>query len=124
MYTELRVHEMIEQRGPRWVVRGNTRPGEYRASYAVTAEAAESLRERFEGDGLYQVAVTPPEGSWNLGRLGRERDDAREALRDATEKLKAAAIAAVNGEGRAEAEVARQSGIDRMTLRDWLGKPR
>lgn len=57
----------------------------------------------------------------DLSSVGRDRRAALAAAADSTERLKAAAVSAID-DGRSEAEVARQAGVDRMTVRAWLGK--
>lgn len=65
--------------------------------------------------------VDPPVGSIDLAKLGRERMDAKRAFEEKTAILRAGVLRAL-GEGRAEAEVARTAGVDRMTVRKWAGK--
>lgn len=122
MHTATHARQRVEERGPRWAVTGTIRPGEAETVYAVTADAAEQVRERFEADGRYQIAVHPPEGSVDLSSLGRKLADARAVVRDVTQQVQAAAIHAVTVESRTEVEVARQAGVDRQTVRAWLGK--
>jgi hypothetical protein len=57
----------------------------------------------------------------DLAKLGQERRDAQRALDEKTAILKAAVLRALE-KGRAEAEVARTAGVDRMTVRKWAGK--
>jgi DNA-directed RNA polymerase specialized sigma24 family protein len=116
-----RAWEMVQERGPRWAVRGSIRAGQARAEYADTAEQAETIRERFEEYSYYQVQVYPPLGGIDLAKLGRTRQDAQRALADATSLLRAGVLRALE-EGRSEAEVARSAGVDRMTVRSWAGK--
>jgi uncharacterized protein YjcR len=52
-----------------------------------------------------------------LDQLGTEIDTGRKA-RDTAKMLAPQAIAA----GVAEADIARRLGVDRMTVRSWLGK--
>lgn len=47
----------------------------------------------------------------------------RERLDEVTALIRPLALEALAA-GEAEAKVARESGIDRMTLRKWQGKPR
>lgn len=58
-----------------------------------------------------------------LEELGRRRTELRERLAEVTELIKPRALAELEA-GKSEVEVARESGIDRMTLRKWQGKPR
>ncbi len=62
-----------------------------------------------------------PAGSVDLAELGRVRSEARRALDEKTTILRAAVLRALE-DGRAEAEVAREAGVDRMTVREWAGK--
>lgn len=124
MYTDYSAREEIDQRGPRWAVWGRIRKGESRTQYADTAEQAEQVRQSFENPadwGYRDVKVYPPTGSVDLTALGRARAEAQRAFNDATEILRAGVLRALE-DGRAEAEVARSAGIDRMTVRKWAGK--
>jgi DNA-binding CsgD family transcriptional regulator len=56
-----------------------------------------------------------------LEDAGRARAEAQNALDEKTKELKTEVLRAL-AEGRAEAEVARAAGIDRMTVRKWAGK--
>ncbi|MCW2765686.1 MAG: hypothetical protein JWO11_1645 [Nocardioides sp.] len=116
-----RALEQVEQRGPRYAVMGTIRRDEMALAYADTAEAAERTRERYEEDGYRQVRVHPPQGSIDLSALGRDRADAKRVLDEKTAILRAGVLRALE-ENRAEAEVARQAGVDRMTVRSWAGK--
>lgn len=57
----------------------------------------------------------------DLTAAGEDLRAARARLGEATETARAAALRALD-EGRAEAEVARVLGVDRMTVRKWAGK--
>lgn len=121
MYSNTAAHDMVDDRGPRFAVRGSIRPGESYFSYADTAEQAEKIREHCEASGYYQIRVYPPAGSVDLGKLGRDRAAAQRVLEEKTQVLRAGVLRALE-EGRAEAEVARTAGVDRMTVRKWAGK--
>lgn len=56
----------------------------------------------------------------HLRELGQARQDARLAEREATEALKTAVILAADN--MAETLIAAEAQVDRMTVRDWLGK--
>jgi hypothetical protein len=56
-----------------------------------------------------------------LIELGRRRTELRERLDEVTALIKPLALAELAAE-KPEAQVARESGIDRMTLRKWQGK--
>lgn len=58
-----------------------------------------------------------------LAELGSRRTELRERLDEVTALIKPLALAEL-ASGKPEAQVARESGIDRMTLRKWQGKPR
>lgn len=114
----------LRERGPRWAVFGQIRSREARVQYADTAERAEAIRQEFEDTwGYRQVKVHPPVGSVGLAKLGRERADAKRVLDEKTAILRAGVLRALE-DGRAEAEVARTAGVDRMTVRKWAGKDR
>lgn len=53
--------------------------------------------------------------------LGKRRTKQREAVAATTEKLAAAVRDAVAA-GMTEVDAARAAGVDRMTVRRWLGK--
>lgn len=111
----------VASRGPQYAVIGNVRPGEARVQLTADADAAERTRDSWIGSGYYQVRVFPPLSAEDLTVLAAERDRAAEVGREATARLKAGVLRALE-EGRSEAEVARTAGIDRMTLRAWAGK--
>ena len=116
--------QKIADRGPRWAVYGIVRPGEARVQYADTAEWAERIQAEFEDPNNYgyrNVRVYPPDGSIDLGELGRARAEAKRAYNEATELLRAGVLRAIE-EGRNEAEIARTGLVDRMTVRKWAGK--
>lgn len=123
MHTNERARQQVAERGPRWAVYGQIRPGEAIVQYADTAEAAEQLRDEFEagGRGYHQVKVHPPVGSIDLAELGRERADAKRLYDEKNAIVRAGVLRALE-DGRAEAEVARTAGVDRMTVRKWAGK--
>jgi hypothetical protein len=121
MHTLTNALKMIAERGPRFAVKGSIRPNEARVEYAATGERAEQIADRLRAEGHYQVQVYTPEGSIDLTKLGKGLADARELVRERTEILKAA-VHRAHEDGRAEAEIARQAGVDRMTVRSWLGK--
>lgn len=56
-----------------------------------------------------------------LQRDGAQLADARHAVDLATMQLRGAVLSA-NLDGIPEAEIARLAGVDRMTIRKWLGK--
>jgi hypothetical protein len=113
--------DFTRARGPRWAVVGTIRQGENVGEYADTAERAEAIQARYQETGYYQVQVYPPEGSVDLGELGRARADAKRAADEATAILRAGVLRALE-EGREETEVARTAGVDRQTVRAWAGK--
>jgi hypothetical protein len=108
-------------RGPRWQIHATVGPGEYCAGYAATAESADATRAWLEQRGYRQIKIVPPDGSVDLEALGRERSKAKAALDEATALLRAGAFRALEA-GRSEVEVAAAAGIDRQTLRAWIGK--
>lgn len=115
----------IEQRGPRYAVYGVIRAGEARTEYADTAEQAERIRASFEDPrdcGYRQVKVHPPEGSVDLAALGQARAKAKATFDEATAVLRAAVLRALEQPGSSEVQVAREAGVDRMTVRKWAGK--
>lgn len=116
--------KMIAERGPRYVVQVGVRRGELLIHYADTAERAESLYDKYVNEGGYQLAYTkviPPQGSIDLAGLGRVRTEALRKAQEATDILRAGVLRATEA-GRSEHEIARQAGVDRMTVRNWLGK--
>lgn len=122
MHTAASALQDVRDRGPRWAVYGQIRTHEARVQYADTAERAEAIRKEFEDTwGYHHVKVHPPVGSVDLAKLGRERADARRVLDEKTAILRAGVLRALE-DGRAEAEVARTAGVDRMTVRKWAGK--
>lgn len=57
----------------------------------------------------------------DLERAGRKLRSARKAEAEAYEAARVAALAAVAG-GVPEAVAARELGVNRMTIRKWMGK--
>lgn len=57
----------------------------------------------------------------NLERAGRKLQSARKAADDALEAARLVALAGL-ADGVTESEAARKLGVDRMTIRKWLGK--
>lgn len=113
--------KLIDERGPRWAVVGTIRPREVQFFYADTAERAEAIREDLKSSHHRQVQVHPPQGSVNLAELGGARLRAKAAFDEATSVLRAGVLRAAE-EGRSEVEIAKTAGVDRMTVRKWLGK--
>lgn len=68
----------------------------------------------------YRLMVEAPEDL--IADLGRERADARQAERKALIALRQIAVTRINNGDATEAGFADQAGIDRMTVRKWLGK--
>lgn len=126
MYGAESARQRVKDRGPRFAVMGTIRQGEAEAAYADTAERAEEIKERFEADGRYSVRIYPPQEFDDtvqvLSGLQRERENAKAALDDATSKLRAAIVRLVQQGALSESEAARRAGVDRMTIRNWLGK--
>lgn len=57
-----------------------------------------------------------------LTKLGQQRQKARDVAKQKTEALAAATVRAIREDGLSEAEAARLAQVDRMTVRNWLGK--
>lgn len=57
-----------------------------------------------------------------IGELAQQRADARAAELQALAGLRQAALMLIPTESRTEAGFAKQVGVDRMTVRKWLGK--
>jgi hypothetical protein len=121
MYRNTEANARLRDRGPRWAVSAGIRQGESRVDYCDTAEAAELRREVLIEEGHYQVRVWPPAGAVDLPPIGRTLAAARRAEREQADLARAATLRAAE-EGRPEAAIARELGVDRMTVRKWLGK--
>lgn len=120
------LEKMKAQRGPRHLVYGTVRRNEFRANYAVSAARADEAAERFRADGLRQVTVLAPatvdaEHADVLREAAIIWRAARDAEVDLRQQLAAAVVTAVEA-GMSESETARLAGVDRMTVRGWLGK--
>lgn len=118
------LQKKIAERGPRYAITGTVTPGEHVITYADTGEAAEQCLQRFEQNLCYQVRVHVPDlpgMDIDLAQYGKELADARRVVEEKTAILRAAVHRAAEV-GRAEAEIARTAGVDRMTVRKWLGK--
>jgi transposase len=57
-----------------------------------------------------------------LERAARKRQRTKAAAAQALDELRQEVIKAVTEQGVSEADAARRGGIDRMTVRKWLGK--
>lgn len=118
----------VKARGTRYAVIGSIRPGEAICSYADTVEQAERIRADFaENWGYYQVQVYPPQYEdddelQELSRLRRERDKVKAALDDVTGQVRALVVRLVQKSALSESAAADRAGVDRMTVRKWLGK--
>lgn len=121
MFGHDRVGEKLAARGPRYAVSATIRPGEFRVDYVVSGELAEQCRAELEESGHYNVRVHLPEGGLDLREYGRRLGAARLALDEQMFIARAAALRALE-EGQAEAAVARELRVDRMTVRKWAGK--
>lgn len=117
---------MIRERGPRYLVTADIERATYAAKYEDTADAAEATFDRYAADGHKNARVHLPDVPGldiDLRKYGRDRAEALRVAEEKTSILRAAVLRAIEA-GRSEAEVARSAGIDRGTVRDWLGKPR
>ena len=125
MLTQPGLNQMQADRGPRHLVHGTIRRGEYRAAYATTTAAAEEVAATYLEDGLRGVRVLGPVECADLRgqvRALRKADEAaRRAAENAREQLRAATLALL-AEGTSEYEAADLSGVTRMTIRAWTGK--
>ena len=65
--------------------------------------------------------VIPSVTTTELERAGRRLRSARNAEKKAMEDARVAALAAIE-DGVSEASVAKVLGVDRMTVRKWVGK--
>lgn len=57
-----------------------------------------------------------------IDQAARKSRRAETAAAEAFAELRAATIETVNEHGMTESEAARRAGVDRMTVRKWLGK--
>lgn len=108
------------KRGPRYAVSGTIRGGEFDIEFADTAAHAEQLAERMRADNRHNVRLHLPQES-DFSAIASEFRTARSRLASATELARAAAHR-MTEMGISESETARQLGVDRMTVRSWLGK--
>ena len=126
MYSLTDINKAVSERGARYCITGTIRQGECAYMYADTAERAEQVRDDYmENWRYYNVRIHPPVVNMDvadeLAKLGREREKARDAEREATAKLRAMVLRA-SERNFAEADIARRANVDRMTVRKWLGK--
>jgi DNA invertase Pin-like site-specific DNA recombinase len=112
--------DAARERGPRYAVTGTIRGGEFDAEFADTAARAEEIAEKMREDGRRNVRLHLPQES-DFWTIASEFKRARDQLAAATELARAAAHR-MTDLGISEAETARQLGVDRMTVRSWLGK--
>jgi hypothetical protein len=65
------------------------------------------------------MAQRPP----TLIELGEQRKRLRGDLSDLNEQIRQRVLSEhAGGHGKSEAQLAREAGVDRMTIRKWLGK--
>jgi|SRR5687768_2189061 len=124
MYTKHAARQELDARGPRYAVWVELGKDEAQVIYADTATQAETIRENrlAEYSGNEQrVRLYPPAVSVSLTEAASEREQAKKVFSEKTAYVKALALQALEG-GRAEAEVAREARVDRMTIRSWAGK--
>ena len=124
MYTKHSAQQKLDARGPRWAIWIELARDSAQVVYADTAPQAEKIRAHHLADWSYneqRVQLHPPAGSVTLAEAASERETAKAAFNEKTAILKALALQALE-EGRAEAEVAREARVDRMTIRSWAGK--
>ena len=122
-----RLDRQRADRGPRWHVGWTIRPGEHNGHYAATAEYAEKMADRERECGCYQIRVTPPvqytDVAGEVQRLGDELRQIRQAEADVMGRAAALTVTANDGgSGIPETTLAASLGVDRMTIRKWLGK--
>ena len=120
------VNTAMAARGPRWYVYGNIRRDEYAESYFTSEAAAEARAEQLRADGLYQVRIVPPVQYDDLAAEARGIHEAllvaRAAVWDVTQQAAALAVTMYGGgAGISQARTAELLGVDRMTVRAWLG---
>jgi DNA invertase Pin-like site-specific DNA recombinase len=113
--------DQVRSRGPRFAVVGTIRRDEMQVVLVDTAAKAEEAAEKMRADELRMVRLHLPQSDLDYLGIGRTLHDARTALAEATEVARAAARRLVES-GVSESETARQLGVDRMTVRAWLGK--
>jgi acyl-CoA reductase-like NAD-dependent aldehyde dehydrogenase len=65
--------------------------------------------------------TSPPDRSLTIERLGEDIADAREEVAQVVAMARATVIVAAN-DGWSEVALAQNLGVDRMTIRKWLGK--
>lgn len=111
---------LTRERGPRFAVYGIIRGGEFDIQFADTAAIAEQIAEKMRADGRRQVKLYLPQ-EVDFGAVARDYQDARARLEEVTPLARAAAHR-MTEMGISESETARQLGVDRMTVRSWLGK--
>src|SRR6266403_2258730 len=114
----------LDNRGPRWAIWIELDRNSAQVIYADTADHAEKIHEHHldqRSRNQQRVQLHPPTGSVTLGEAADEREGAKSVFDEKTAILKAVVLQALD-EGRAEAEVAREARVDRMTVRSWAGK--
>jgi DNA invertase Pin-like site-specific DNA recombinase len=126
METMNSLQRMKAARGPRHLVYGTIRPGEYRVVYATSAARAEEEAARMEARRYRQIQIVAPatieaDHAKVLQEAARVWQTTRDAETDLRQQLAAAAVTAIEA-GMTESETARLAGVDRMTVRGWLGK--
>jgi hypothetical protein len=121
MLSVAHAQDQIAQRGPRFAVVGTIRKDEVRLVLAPSAELAEKAAQSMREDNLRNVRLHLPQSDVDYARIGRELTEARARVTELLALARAAALRAVEA-GLSEVETGHQLGVDRMTVRSWLGK--
>jgi hypothetical protein len=114
-------------RGPRWHISGTIRADEHDACYAVTADLATAREASYQDRGLYMIQVFAPEQYTDITAEARRIGDALRVARATVADLMQQATAIIppahdGGKGIPETHLAAILGLDRMTVRERLGK--
>ncbi|MBT0771785.1 hypothetical protein KIH74_22785 [Kineosporia sp. J2-2] len=115
------VDRTIAERGPYYAVTGQIRTDQHFVHLCATAERAEAIKAEAQTNSPYAVRIYSPKGVVPLAPIGKQLAAARSKVDQIILLAQAAALRA-HEEGKPETLIASELGVDRMTVRKWLGK--
>jgi site-specific recombinase XerC len=104
-----------------WVIRVTNNLGEKDLFVCHNYDQAIQVMRQQEDLGIADIEMIKPREIVDLSYLSRLRNELITDLKEVTEQIRQAVLWHI-ARGEKEARVARAAGVDRMTVRRWLGK--